>query len=92
MGNDTNSGGTHTRYRHTNRSGGSQDQGERKDEGWESRQGGSQSHDPGRRSDRDQQAGGPDRGGRPGGTNTQGDLKGIAEAAERVAAEEDRRS
>jgi hypothetical protein len=78
-----------TRYGHTNRSGGDQDQGERKDDGWESRQGGPQSREPGRREGRDQQASGSDRGGRPGGTNTQGDLKGIGEAADRVAAEED---
>jgi hypothetical protein len=78
-----------TRYGHTNRSGGDQDQGERKDDGWKSRQGGRQSHEPGRRRGRDQQAAGRDRGGKPGGSNTQGDLKGISEAAQRVAAEED---
>ena len=47
MSNNTNADGTQTRYGHTNRSGGNQDQGERKDEDWESRQGGRQSHDPG---------------------------------------------
>lgn len=78
-----------TRYSHTSQSGGDQDQGERKDEGWESRQGGRESHDPGRRSGRDQDGHGPDRGGRLGGTNTQGGLGGIREAAAAVAAEED---
>ena len=98
MGNDAkhaDQGGT--RYSHGNTSGGSQDQGERKDEGWESRQGGRQSHDPGVRGAEpataaDRAGGGADRGGKSGGTNTQGDLKGIREASERVAAEEDART
>jgi hypothetical protein len=90
MGDDTQAGGAQTRYRHTNRSGGNQDQGERKDDGWESRQGGRQSRDPGVRGPQHgPDDAGPDRGGKPGGTNTQGDLKGIAEASARVAGEED---
>ena len=70
---------SNTRYGHANVSGGNQDQGERKDEGWESRQGGRQSRphgsdpapggDDGRRGD---QASEP-----PLGTNTQG-IAGIA--------------
>src|SRR5436853_6644922 len=61
-----------TRYHHTSRSGGSQDLRERKDEGWESRQGGPQHHDEGSHSDGRQPK--PDRGGKLGGTNTQGRL------------------
>lgn len=78
-----------TRYGHSNQGGGNQNQAERKDEGWESRQGGRESREPGRRSGRDQDSHGPDRGGRLGGTNTQGGLGGIREAAAEVAAEED---
>ncbi|HET9851606.1 MAG TPA: hypothetical protein VFP56_03755 [Candidatus Limnocylindrales bacterium] len=72
-----------TRYGHSNVSGGNQDQGERKDEGWESRQGGGQSREPGR-------SGEPQPGETPGehreslpppGTNTQGELAGIREAS-----------
>jgi hypothetical protein len=81
-----------TRYRHTSRSGGSQDQRERKDEGWESRQGGPQHHDQGEHSHRDPRPPEPDRGGKLGGTNTQGGLGGIAEASraseERLLVEE----
>jgi hypothetical protein len=77
-----------TRYDHTNASGGSQDQGERKDEGWTSRQGGRQSRDPGRKGPaRPSDAPGDEsRTLPPPGTNTQGELAGIGEAAERSAA------
>ena len=80
-----------TRYGHTNRSGGIQDQGERKDEGWESRQGGRESNEPGRR-------GSPQPADFPGesrdtlpppGTNTQGHLAGIREASDETLAEVD---
>ena len=69
-----------SRYGRSGAGGGSQDQGERKDEGWESRQGGRESNDPGRR--------GQPEGERrrsdslpPSGTNTQGELAGIGDAA-----------
>jgi hypothetical protein len=78
-----------TRYGHSNVGGGNQDQGERKDEGWESRQGGSQSRAPGR-SGHDQPRTRASESGSPQplrGTNTQGDLAGIGEASRRTAAE-----
>jgi hypothetical protein len=74
-----------TRYGHSNASGGNQDQGERKDEGWESRQGGGQSRNPGRSGEREPRAAGTT--GRdqeslpPPGTNTQGELTGIRAAS-----------
>jgi hypothetical protein len=75
---------TNTRYGHSNVGGGDQDQPERKDEGWERRQGGPQSRDPGRRGESDAN---PDRETHttqpPPGTNTQGELAGIGEAAAR---------
>jgi hypothetical protein len=75
-----------TRYGHSNVSGGNQDQGERKDEGWESRQGGGQSREPGRSGAGEPRAGetaGHDRQSLPPpGTNTQGELAGIREASE----------
>jgi hypothetical protein len=76
---------TKTRYGHSNVGGGNQDQPERKDAGWERRQGGDQSREPGRgeveaRVDRD------DRSQPPPGTNTQGELAGIGEAAAASAA------
>ena len=80
-----------TRYGHTSTGGGSQDQGERKDEGWQSRQGGRQSQEQGRQSGRDDVGQGTDRGGKPGGTNTQGDLAGIG-GASRAEADAIRRS
>ena len=80
-----------TRYGHSNVGGGNQDQGERKDEGWTSRQGGSESNRPGRKgepeprdvpgNERDSQP--------PRGTNTQGDLAGIREASDEALAERD---
>lgn len=78
-----------TRYGHTNAGGGSQDQGERKDEGWESRQGGRESNQPGRQgSPQPADAPGSDRDSLPPtGTNTQGNLAGIDEASERTLAE-----
>ena len=42
-----------TRYGHSNVGGGNQDQGERKDDGWTSRQGGAESNRPGRKGDTD---------------------------------------
>ncbi len=72
---------SNTRYGHSNVGGGNQDQGERTDEGWESRQGGSQS----RASGKDPQPSdvpGQDRpSSPPQGTNTQGELAGIGEAS-----------
>jgi hypothetical protein len=75
-----------TRYGHTNVGGGDQDQGERKDEGWQRRQGGRRSRAGGGGA-RDAEPGA--KGGRsqpPPGTNTQGDLAGIGEAADRSTA------
>ena len=66
-----------TRYGHTGVGGGRQDQGERKDAGWRSRQGGKQSQPEGRKGDADvarQASSTP-----PAGTNTQGQLPGIGE-------------
>jgi hypothetical protein len=72
-----------TRYGHSNVSGGNQDQGERKDDGWESRQGGGQSREPGRSGEpRPGEPPGHDRQSLPPpGTNTQGELAGIREAS-----------
>ena len=76
---------TKTRYGHTNVGGGNQDQGERKDAGWERRQGGPESRDPGRRGNREERAADDERrGDPPPGTNTQGELAGIGHAAERA--------
>lgn len=81
-----------TRYGHSNVGGGNQDQGERKDDGWKSRQGGDQSRDPGGKGEPEPR----DRAGResgpPRGTNSQGDLAGIGEASDETAREVDRRS
>jgi len=76
-----------TRYGHAS-VGGNQDQGERKDKGWQSRQGGDQSASSGRQSEPELA-----QPGEPGdvielpppGTNTQGELAGIGEAAEKSA-------
>jgi hypothetical protein len=74
---------TNTRYGHTNVGGGDQDQAERKDDGWERRQGGPESRDPGRRGDREERAADDgSKGEPPPGTNTQGELAGIGEAAD----------
>jgi hypothetical protein len=76
-----------TRYGHSS-VGGSQDQGERKDEGWESRQGGDQSSGQGRQDEPEvAQPGEPNDVIQlpPPGTNTQGDLAGIGRAAEESA-------
>ena len=78
---------TNTRYGHTNVGGGDQDQGERKDDGWERRQGGPESRDPGRRTNPEERAADDAPGGKPPpGTNTQGELAGIGDAAERSEA------
>lgn len=78
---------TNTRYGHTNVGGGDQDQKERKDDGWERRQGGPESRDPGRRGEHEERAAeGERRGKPPPGTNTQGELAGIGDAAERSEA------
>lgn len=78
-----------TRYGHSGTGGGRQDQGERKDEGWESRQGGRQSHPRGTKGE--PQPANPDNDDRrsqpPPGTNTQGNLAGIGDASDRVATE-----
>jgi len=85
---------SNTRYGHSGVGGGNQDQGERKDEGWERRQGGDESGQPGRRGEptadqpgdeqRQRSQPSPD-------TNTQVGMAGIGEAsqrsAERLAAE-----
>jgi hypothetical protein len=80
-----------TRYGHgkTSAGGGNQDQPERKDEGWESRQGGGQAQERGRGDDADARAprDDADRTQPPPGTNTQGELAGIGAASDRVAAE-----
>src|SRR5829696_6588109 len=72
-----------TRYDHTSTSGGDQDQGERKDEGWQSRRGGPQSREPGRRHEpRARERPGQERDSLPPpGTNAQGGLAGIGEAS-----------
>jgi hypothetical protein len=75
-----------SRYGHTNVSGGSQNRRERKDAGWESRQGGSQSRPEGTtREPRtgDQAARDDGRTPPPQGTNTQGELAGIGTASDR---------
>jgi hypothetical protein len=80
---------SNTRYGHSSVGGGDQDQAERKDEGWERRQGGDQSREPGSRGEPAARESGrdDDRGRRqpPPGTNTQGELAGIGEASERSA-------
>lgn len=82
---------SNTRYGHSNVGGGNQDQGERKDDGWTSRQGGAESNRPGRNDEpepRDRP--GDDRDSRPpAGTNTQGDMAGIAEASDATLRERD---
>ena len=80
-----------TRYGHSNVGGGNQDQGERKDEGWTSRQGGSESNRPGRKGEPEpRDVPGNERDSRPPrGTNTQGDLAGIREASDETLAERD---
>ncbi len=80
---------SNTRYGHSSVGGGDQDQAERKDEGWQRRQGGDQSREPGRSGQpkATDQPGEDDRGTRPPpGTNTQGELAGIGEASDRSAA------
>ena len=79
-----------TRYGHSNVGGGNQDQAERKDNNWTSRQGGDQSSNPGRRGDAGKAESGDDqRTPPPQGTNTQGELAGIGEASARSAARDD---
>jgi hypothetical protein len=73
---------TNTRYGHTNVGGGSQDQGERKDDGWERRQGGPDSRSPGSKEAPEQRSRDTEaREDPPPGTNTQGELAGIGDAA-----------
>lgn len=81
-----------TRYGHSNVGGGTQDQGERKDEGWESRQGGDESRQPGRRGDGGREAGRADDrdSSPPPGTNTQGELAGIGDASRETREELER--
>lgn len=77
---------TNTRYGHSNIGGGDQDQPERKDEGWERRQGGRQSRGSRDGSSDDRSpAGRAPTTPRPG-TNTQGGLAGIGDASERSEA------
>jgi hypothetical protein len=80
---------SNTRYGRDIPGGGNQDQGERKDEGWESRQGGRESNEPGRRGSlQPADTPGSDRESLPPpGTNTQGHLAGIGEASEETLAE-----
>ena len=79
-----------TRYGHSNVGGGNQDQAERKDSDWTSRQGGDQSAKPGRRGDaRSPEPGDDGRTPPAQGTNTQGELAGIGEASARSAARDD---
>ena len=75
-----------TRYGHGGPGGGDQDQPERKDEGWERRQGGPQSREPGRRGEPSPPESNEQQGTPPRGTNTQGDLAGIGDASDRSAA------
>jgi hypothetical protein len=72
-----------TRYGHAGVGGGDQDQGERKDEGWQRRQGGDQSREPGSRGEPSASEAGDRADGRKRalGTNTQGELAGIGEAS-----------
>jgi hypothetical protein len=74
-----------TRYGRTGGQG-SADQAERKDEGWQSRQGGRQSHPEGRHGESGAgRAGSNSRASEPPpGTNTQGELAGIRSASEKV--------
>jgi hypothetical protein len=72
--------GGHARYGHSGAGGGHQDQAERKDEGWRSRQGEDQSHPAGRRG-QPEEAARPRTPAPPQGTNTQGELPGIADAS-----------
>lgn len=80
-----------TRYGHSSVGGGDQDQAERKDRDWTSRQGGDESAKPGRRGDDPNPAQpGDDRPTLPPqGTNTQGELAGIGEASARSSARDD---
>jgi hypothetical protein len=80
-----------TRYGHSNVGGGNQDQAERKDSDWTSRQGGDESANPGRRGDdATPEQPGDDRRTTPAqGTNTQGELAGIGEASARSSARDD---
>ena len=76
---------SNTRYGHTGVGGGDQDQAERKDEGWTSRQGGDESTTPGRSGDPRPSDPEPGRAAAttpPRGTNTQGDLAGIDRASD----------
>jgi hypothetical protein len=82
-----------TRYGHSSTGGGSQDEPERKDEGWQSRQGGSQARREGSKGDPTprEQPGDDDRGTQPPpGTNTQGELAGIREASRETEADRER--
>ena len=72
--------GGHARYGHTGAGGGHQDQAERKDAGWRSRQGGDQSQ-PSGRPGQPEEAARPSTPAPPQGTNTQGELPGIADAS-----------
>ena len=79
-----------TRYGHTSVGGGDQDQAERKDENWTSRQGGAQSNRPGRTEPQAPDTPGANRQSRPpAGTNTQGTMAGIADASREVREERD---
>ena len=82
---------SNTRYGHSNVGGGDQDQAERKDEGWTSRQGGAQSNRPGRADEpKPRDVPGDDRESLPPpGTNTQGEMVGIADASREVREERD---
>ena len=83
---------SNTRYGHSSVGGGDQDQAERKDRDWTSRQGGDESADPGRRGDGSSpsEPGQGRRSSPPQGTNTQGELAGIGEASDAAARRADR--
>ena len=78
---------SNTRYGHSGVGGGDQDQEERKDEGWQRRQGGDQSREPGTRGEPDRRQPGDDTDDRKPalGTNTQGELAGIGDASRHSA-------
>src|SRR5687767_5462743 len=81
-----------TRYGHSSVGGGNQDQAERKDRDWTSRQGGDESADPGRRGEGSSPPEEPKdrRPSPPQGTNTQGELAGIGDASRAAARRADR--
>ena len=78
-----------TRYGHGGPAQGSQDQGERKDRDWQSRQGGGQSRDRGSTSEPGRGPASNEGEGPPPGRNTQGELAGIGKASDESPARDD---